>query len=150
MKIWRKRRQLVLGLALGLTAASVLAGPAQAKPDDLEGTLSYSSDTAQPVRPDDQAVRISPVTAELGVDGWAMQYTDSRNAQETPGILERGQHLNFGVGAQVIPVTTDDGVQIDWRDAAFGAVGATALLALMAGMALAVRHNRQSGGLAAS
>ena len=48
MKIWRKRRQLVLGLALGLTAASVLAGPAQAKPDDLEGTLSYSRDTAQP------------------------------------------------------------------------------------------------------
>jgi hypothetical protein len=151
MKIWRKRRRLVLGLALGLTAASVLAGPAQAKPDDLGGTLSYSTDTQLSVRPDDQAVRISPVADQLTVDGWAVQYTDKAGVSVTPKLPDsRAEHRLFDGGAQAIPVTTDDGVQIDWRDAGFGALGATALLALMAGMALAVRRNRHSGGLAAS
>jgi hypothetical protein len=152
MKIWRKRRRLVLGLALGLTAASVLAAPAQAKPDDLEGTLSYSSDSTQlPVRPDDQAVRISPVADQLAVDGGAVQYTDSGSVSAAPKLPDsRAEHRLFDGGVQTTPVTTDDGVQIDWRDAGFGALGATALLALMAGMALAVRRNRHTGGLAAS
>jgi hypothetical protein len=149
MKISRKRR-LVLGLALGLTAASVLAGPAGAKPEGLEDSIGYSSESSQPVRPDDQAVRVSPTVAEIGADGWAAQYADSRNVQEAPGVLERSQHLNYDVGGQPTLTTTDDGVQIDWRDAGFGALGATALFGLMAGMALAIRHGRQGGGLAAS
>jgi hypothetical protein len=149
MKISRKR-QLVLALALGIVAASVLAVPAQARPDDLDGTLSYTQST-QPLRPDDRATRISPVAGEELVDGWAFAYTADETSTVVPNLPDgRAERATFGGGAEVIPVSVDDGFQIDWRDAALGAVGATALFALMASMALAVRHSRHGRGLATS
>ena len=125
MKIWRTRRRLVLGLALGLVAASVVAGPAQAKPDDLNGTLSYADD-------------------QVAVDGWANKYVAEEPVLNLPDG-RAGDPATFGTPAAT-PATVDDGSGFSWRDAGLGAFAAVILIGVMTGSALALRHGRSSGG----
>ena len=151
MKTSRNRNAL-LTLALGIAVAGILAGPAQARPDDLEGTLSYSRDN--------QTTQVSPVADKLVdgriahaafamsaapdlVDGWAFQYTAGATST-IPNVPDgRAIRSAFGGGAQVVPVSADDGIQIDWRDAGLGALGGAALLALMTFMLSVIRrHDR--------
>ena len=137
MKIRRQRRRLVLGLALGLTAASALAGPAQARPELFE--VNASDTNATP----------APIVSERHADGSTFRYVSPVAVAATVAPDNRADRAVFGGGVEATPVATGDGLQIDWRDAGFGALGAAALIALMAGTLLLAR-SRRSGRLAVS
>jgi hypothetical protein len=133
-------RRLALGLALALGATAVVAAPAQARPDDLDGQLSYATGDVQTlVRPDDRAVRVSPVVEAPAATNLISKLPD-----------DRAEHKLFGGGVDAVTIVSDDGTEIGWRDAGFAALGTMMLIALMGATALAIRQGRQRGRLAAS
>jgi hypothetical protein len=157
MKIRRKQRRWLVLMAFGLMAASVLAGEAQAVPDDLQGTAPYSSDgQVQPTRPDDQAFRVSPGAENLRAiadrsHGVVVDDSKFTGSYTIPNVPDSGTAQRpFGGGAVETPVVVDDGTQFSWRDAGFGALGTAALLAMMATLLLLLRRDRHRGGLATS
>jgi hypothetical protein len=170
MKMRRKQRRWLVLTAFGLMAASVLVGQAQAKPDDLMGTAPYSSAGQTPVAGDDGVARVGAenlraVTQRthgaLGDDElfrgmelpswWGYETIPAQAQNQIPNVPDgRADSRPFGGGAVAAPVVVDDGSEFSWRDAGFGALGATALLALMATLAIVIRRDRHRGGLATS
>ena len=165
MKIRRKQRRWLVLTAFGLMAATVLVGQAQAKPDDLEGQAPYSSDGQvqatgpgeENMRAIDQRVHGVAVADDALFKGtarpdwWNYELIPSQSSYEIPSVPDsRADHRTFGGGVTATPVVVDDGTEFSWRDAGFGALGAAALLALMATLAIVIRRDRHRGGLATS
>jgi hypothetical protein len=162
MEIRRQRRRWLVVMAFGLMAASVLVGPAQAAPD-LEGAPSSSGGVQHPAGPGEENLRaidqrVHGVVADDELfrgtarpDWWNYELIPSQASYEIPNVPDSGAaQRTFGGGAVATPVVTDDGTEFSWRDAGLGALGAAALLALMATLAIVVRRDRHRGGLATS
>ena len=165
MKIRRKQRRWLVLTAFGLMAATVLVGQAQAKPDDLQGQVPYSSDVqVQPTQPGEENMRaieqrVHGVAAADDAlfkgtarpDWWNYELIPSQSSYVIPTVPDSlADHRTFGGGVTAAPVAVDDGTEFSWRDAGFGALGAAALLALMATLAIVIRRDRHRGGLATS
>ena len=125
----RKLNKIIRRLALGLAVAAIAAPAAQADPwYDDSGIAGNAA-----VRPDDRAVRVSPVSApETAVR------PDDRPGLRGPGAAPQDSPLQI--------VIRPGG--FDWTDAGIGAVFALGLVLLAGGAALVARRHRQTSAAA--
>jgi hypothetical protein len=165
MKIRRHQRRWLVVMAFCLMVASVLVGQAPAGPVNPDGTWPFAEGSAQqPMGPGEENLRAIEQRAHgVGVaddalfrgtarpDWWNYELIPTQSAYEIPSVPDsRADHRTFGGGVTATPVAVDDGSEFSWRDAGFGALGAMALLALMAALAIVIRRDRHRGGLATS
>ncbi len=164
----RKLNKIIRRLALGLAVAAIAAPAAQADPwYDDSGIAGNAT-----VRPDDRAVRVSP----LGAPETAVR-PDDRPGLRGPGAVIDAVSLRPDDRAiRVTPVSApetavrpddrpglrgpgaapqDSPLQIvirpggfDWTDAGIGAVFALGLVLLAGGAALVARRHRQTSAAA--
>ena len=125
----RKRHQIIRRLALGLAVAAIAVPSAQADPwYDDSGIAGNAT-----VRPDDRAVRVSPVSApETAVR------PDDRPGLRGPGAAPQDSPLQIVIRPGAF----------DWTDAGIGAVFALGLVLLAGGAALVARRHRQTSAAA--
>jgi hypothetical protein len=150
MKIW-KRHRILATCVLALSVAAVAAPTASADPWFIDSSGAITP--AGIVRPDDRAVRATPVTIVVPEGSFDRATPpDDRPVNVTPveatpitssaPVRPDDRSAIRGPGAAPVPVTiTVDGDGFDWGDAGIGAGMALGLVLLASGLLL-YRHRR--------